>query len=77
MEIVVGSWHQERISLADRFLRSRVQITSIAYKIDPSRECILYETGANEFVLAMNARRTHEVAAQRIGAKGLQNEPRR
>jgi hypothetical protein len=43
MEIVVGSWHQERISLADRFLRSRVQITSIAYKIDPSRECILYE----------------------------------
>jgi hypothetical protein len=33
--------------------------------------------GADEFVLAMNARRTHELAGQRIGAKVLQNEARR
>jgi hypothetical protein len=35
------------------------------------------KTGADEFVLAMNARRTHELEAQRIGAKELQNESRR
>jgi hypothetical protein len=33
--------------------------------------------GADEFVLATNARRTHELTAQRIGAKMPQDRPRR
>src|SRR5258705_13067990 len=35
------------------------------------------KTGADEFVLATNARRTHELTAQRIGAKAPQDGPRR
>jgi hypothetical protein len=57
---------------------------AVAYKSPQSptssilRQSAFYmKTGADEFVLATNARRTHELTAQRIGAKVPQDGPRR
>jgi hypothetical protein len=75
---------------AIRFVPPETDIASgpvscaVAYKSPQSptssilrQSAFCMKTGAEEFVLATNARRTHELTAQRIGAKVPQDGPRR